>query len=232
MFRAILALPVIVVSCAVFGGAACLAGLLDRSGRAGYWVGRLWGRLVVRSLGIRVVVEEAGNAPSSAAVFVVNHSSAIDIPLLFGWLPARFRFIYKRSLIKLPFIGWSLPLNGHVSVDRTNPWSARRSLEAADRQLRRGVSVLAFPEGTRSADETLRRFKRGPFVLAIDAHVPVVPISLVGVRRIVGRGVRGFRSGSIRLRVHPPVSTEGCPAEEATTLADSTRQTIEAGCVP
>ena len=232
MLRALLALPAIVLLGVICGSAACLAGLLDRSGRAGYWVGRLWGRLTVWSFGIRVEVEEAANAPESSAVYVVNHSSALDIPLLFGWLPARFRFIYKRSLVRLPFIGWSLPLNGHVAVDRTHAFSARRSLDAAKDRLARGVSVLAFPEGTRSADETLRRFKRGPFVLAIDAHVPVVPVSLVGVRQLVGRGVRGFRRGTIRLRVHPPASTEGLSVEEATALADATRHVVEAGCAP
>jgi len=229
MLRATLAIGLIVIYSAVFGAAACLLGIVDRSGRAGFWVGRVWGRLVVRALGIRVEVEGSSNGIGTA-VYAANHSSALDIPLLFGWLPARFRFVYKRSLARIPFLGWSLPLNGHVSVDRGNAIRARRSLETARCRLARGVSIVAFPEGTRSPDEALRRFKRGSFVLAIEAEAPVIPVSLVGVRRLVGGGVRGFRPGTIRLALHPPIPTAGRSPEDATVLADAVRQTIEARC--
>jgi 1-acyl-sn-glycerol-3-phosphate acyltransferase len=161
---------------------------------------------------------------------VVNHTSALDIVVLFGWLPANLRFIYKSSLTRLPFVGWSLPLNGHISVNRSNPFSAKRSLEMAARQLSRGLGIVAFPEGTRSHDESLRRFKRGPFALAIESQVPVVPVSLAGVRGIVGGGVRGFRPGEIRLLVHPPLSTQGRTTEDAIALAETARQVVEAGC--
>jgi 1-acyl-sn-glycerol-3-phosphate acyltransferase len=230
MLRAMIAVPLIVLWSAVFGAAACIAGILDRSGRAGYWVGRVWGQLVVRTLGIRVLVEGQSNAGSAVAVFAANHSSALDIPLLFGWLPTPFRFVYKRSLARIPLLGWSLPLNGHVSVDRGNAIRARRSLDTARLRLAEGVSVVAFPEGTRSADEALRRFKRGPFILAIDAQTPVVPVSLVGVRRLVGSGLKGFRPGTVRLAVHPPITTLGRSSEDAATLAEKARQVIEAGC--
>src|SRR5512145_3493102 len=112
MVRLLLATPLILLDWVVLGAAACVAGVVDRRGVWGYWVGRTWGKIIVRAMGVRV--EVIGAAPSGAAVYVVNHSSALDIPLLFGWLPAHFRFIYKSSLTRLPFVGWSLPVNGHI----------------------------------------------------------------------------------------------------------------------
>jgi 1-acyl-sn-glycerol-3-phosphate acyltransferase len=147
-----------------------------------------------------------------------------------GHLPADFRVIHKRSLYVLPVVGLHLYLAGHVGIDRGNPFRARRSLERAAERIRGGTSVVVFPEGTRSRDEAVRAFKRGPFVLAAKAEVPVVPLSLVGVKRVVPGGLIGLRPGTVELRIHPPLATSGRPARDAAALAAEVRQIVARGC--
>lgn len=226
--RPLLALPTIVLATVVLCGPAMLAGLLDRGGRSAHAVARLWARTILWACGICVELE-AGALPSPA-VYAVNHASALDIPLLFGHLPVSFRIIHKRSLSLVPFIGWFLFLGGHVAIDRGNPFRAKRSLERAASRVRRGTSVAVFPEGTRSADGRVGHFKRGSFGLAMRAGVPVVPVSLLGVKQVVPHGVLSVRAGVVRLRVHPAVSTAGRPADEAAQLAEEVRATVARGC--
>ncbi len=227
--RPLVALPVILAATLVLGGPALLGGLFDRSGRSAHAIARLWGRIVLLACGVRVLVEERSGAPTPA-VYAANHASALDIPLLFGYLPVSFRIIHKKSLSLVPFIGWFLLLGGHVPIDRGNAFRARRSLERAASRIRQGTSVVVFPEGTRSRDGSVRHFKRGSFSLAMDAGVPVVPVSLVGVKAVVPRGVLSVRAGVVRLVAHPPVATSGRGAEEAAVLAEEVRQTVARAC--
>jgi 1-acyl-sn-glycerol-3-phosphate acyltransferase len=226
--RPLLAVPVIVVATLLLGGPALIGGLLDRSGRGSHAVARLWARVILRACGIRVDLE--GDAFPSPAVYAANHASALDIPLLFGHLPVSFRIIHKRSLSLVPFIGWFLLLGGHVAIDRRNPFRARRSLARAAVRVREGTSVVVFPEGTRSPDGRVGHFKRGSFSLAMTAGVPVVPVSLVGVKSVVPRGVLTVRPGVVRMVVHPAVATAGRAPDAAVALAEEIRATVARGC--
>lgn len=179
---------------------------------------------------MRVIVEGAENLPTLPAVYAANHCSALDIPILFGYLPVSFRIIYKRSLNLVPFLGWHLLLGGHVSIDRSNPFKARRSLERAVQRIGQGTPVAVFPEGTRSASAEVGHFKRGSLVLAIQAGVPVVPVSLVGVKQLVPHGIKTLRPGTVRLRIHPPISTAGLEAARADIFAEQVRQIVVRGC--
>lgn len=229
--RPLVALPVILAATLVLGGPALLGGFLDRSGRTGHRVARLWGRIVLWACGVRVLVEERSGLPTPA-VYAANHASAFDIPLLFGYLPVSFRIIHKKSLSLVPFIGWFLYLGGHVAIDRGNPFRAKRSLERAASRIRLGTSVAVFPEGTRSRDGAVRHFKRGSFSLAMSAGVPVVPVSLVGVKAVVPRGVLSVRPGVVRLVAHPPIATAGRSADESDVLAEEVRRVVATACGP
>jgi 1-acyl-sn-glycerol-3-phosphate acyltransferase len=227
--RALVAIPVIGLATLVLGGPALLGGLLDRSGRTPHAIARLWARIITFSCGIHVETQGLASLPEPA-VFAVNHASAFDIPLLFGFLPASFRIVYKRSLSLVPFIGWYLFLGGHVAIDRANPFRAKRSLEKSAERIRRGTSVVVFPEGTRSSDGRVGHFKRGSFSLALDAGVPVVPVSLVGVKDVVPRGVLSVRPGRVGLVAHAPIPTAGLSAEDAMRLAEEARVVVARGC--
>jgi 1-acyl-sn-glycerol-3-phosphate acyltransferase len=210
------------------GVAAVLCGLCGMPSLARR-VGWVWGRVVLWAWGIEVTVR--GSAPSGTAVYAANHASALDIPLVFAYLPVDFRVLHKRSLYVLPLIGWYLYLGGHIGVDRGNPFRARRSLSRAVSRIRGGTSVLVFPEGTRNRDSAaVAAFKRGSFVLALEAGVPVVPVSLRGVKELVPRGLLRLRPGRVRVTLHEPVATDGLPVEEAAALAERVRALVAAGC--
>jgi 1-acyl-sn-glycerol-3-phosphate acyltransferase len=227
--RVLFACVAIVAETALLGIACLVAGLADRTGRALHAIVRLWGRLVLQTLGVRVDVEGVGSPPGPA-VFAANHASALDIPILFAYLPVEFRIIHKRSLYMIPIVGWCLYLGGHIGIDRGKAFRARRSLAAAVRRIAAGTSVAVFPEGTRGPDAKVRLFKRGSFLLAIQAAVPVVPVSLVGVKEVVPSGILTLRPGRVAMRLHPPVPTRGRAAEDAEALAEEVRRIVARGC--
>ena len=230
VLRTLLASAVIAALTLLLGLPVLLVGPVDRSGHGVHALVRLWARLVLAILGVRVAVSGLGNAPSGPAVWAANHSSALDIPILFGYLPVDFRIIHKRSLRLLPILGQAMWAAGHIAIDRSHPFRARRSLASAAARIRAGTSVVVFPEGTRSPDDTVRRFKRGSFALALDAGVPVVPVSLIGVKAIVPRGLFSLQPGTVRVCVHTPVPVEGRGPAEAEKLAEEVRRVVAAGC--
>ena len=230
MPRAVLAALLVGLYTTVFGVACLASASLDRRGRWPHACVRLWGRLLARSFGIQVRVEGAGHVPAGPAVFAANHVSAADIPIVFGFLPFEFRIIHKKSLSLVPLVGWCLALGGHIAIDRSNAFRARRSLTTAVERVRNGVSVVVFPEGTRSPDGSVGLFKRGSFTLALNAGVPVVPVSIVGVRQVMPRGLGSLRSGKVVLRLHPPIPTSGRSADAAEALADEVRGAVIRGC--
>ena len=222
--------PLAVLLTAGYSSAATVAALVDRTGRTTRRVGGAWSRALLRLARIEVTVEGAERAPVGPALWAANHASALDILVVFGYIPVDFRIVYKRSLSFIPLLGWSIRLGGHVPIDRRNAFHARRSLEAAARRIRGGTSVVVFPEGTRSPDGSVRRFKRGSFTLALEAGVPVVPVSLVGIKSVVPRGLSSVRPGRVRVRIQAPVEPAGRGPEEAEALAEEVRRIVAAGC--
>jgi 1-acyl-sn-glycerol-3-phosphate acyltransferase len=228
--RVLLSLPVAALLTVSVGVTSILAGLVRPQGAAPRKLERFWGRALLRLWGVEVRVEGGGNVPGGPAVFAANHVSVLDIPVLFGHLPADFRIIHKRSLYAVPLIGLYLYLAGHIGIDRANPFRARRSLARAARRIAGGRSVLVFPEGTRSRKGAVLPFKKGSFVLALEAGVPVVPVSLTGVKRLSPHGLLRLRSGTVGLLVHEPIPTAGRGLDEAERLAAEARDVVRAGC--
>jgi 1-acyl-sn-glycerol-3-phosphate acyltransferase len=224
----LLALPIVAVGTLLFGLPALCAALLDRNGTLPHRVARAWGRFVLRVAGVRVVVE--GRPLESAAVYAANHVSTLDIPLVFGYVRADFRIIHKRSLLYLPVVGWYLWLARHVSIDRSQPFKARRSLETAAQRVQGGTSVVVFPEGMRRYSAGVGPFKKGSFVLAIGAQVPVVPVSLAGVERAMPGGLFSLIPATVRVRLHDPIATRGRLPDDAEALAREVREIVVRGC--
>jgi 1-acyl-sn-glycerol-3-phosphate acyltransferase len=226
--RLLLSVPVLVVVTLGLGIPAILAGLVDHRGELSWRIARSWGRVVLQAWGVRVVVR--GDVPRGPVIYAVNHGSVLDIPVLFAHLPGSFRIVHKRSLYLIPLIGLYLYCGGHIAIDRSKAFRARKSLERAAQRIAGGTSVAVFPEGTRSADGSVRPFKKGSFVLAIEAGVPVIPVSLVGVKRVAPQGLLGLRPGELAMTLHPPVPTAGRCVEEAGALAEQVRAIVARGC--
>ena len=225
-----MSLPLVLVLTVSMGLASIAVGFVRPGANGPRRLERAWGRALLRLWGIDVTVCGAENVPGGPAVFAANHASALDIPLLFGYLPAEFRIVHKRSLYLFPVIGLYLYLAGHIGIDRGSPFRARRSLWQAAARIAAGTSVGVFPEGTRSPDETVRPFKKGSFVLALEAGVPVVPVSLSGVKRLTPHGLLRLRPGSVRLAVHQAIPTVGRGPDHAQALAEQARAIVSLGC--
>jgi len=201
--------------------------IFDRSGKAIHSIGRLWSRSLLFLSGVTVEVKGLENIlAGKPQIFASNHQGAFDILALQAFIPIQFRWVAKRSLFKIPIIGWSMSLAGYVSMDRERAGSAYKSIETAAEKVRNGICVLIFPEGTRSATGELLPFKRGGFLLAIKSGAPVVPLSIQGSTDIMRRGSLLIRPGLIKIAIGRPIHTAG--ADEKALMA-GVRQAIEDG---
>ena len=173
---------------------------------------RVWSWLILATTGVDVEVRGLERlTPGTTYIFVSNHQSIYDIPIIFWHLPWQLRIIAKASLGKFPFLGWHLSRTGHLLVDRKHP-DPMGILKRWKGLVSQGLSLIVFPEGTRSADGAVGRFKGGSFLLAIQAGLPLVPISVSGSRHVMLKGRLMTCPGHVRLIVHEPVSTEGLEA--------------------
>jgi len=149
------------------------------------------------------------------AMFLGNHASLFDPPLMISTLPCRPVFVAKRELIRVPFLGWVIWLADFIFIDRSRVQASRRSLKQAAERIRAGQSIVAFPEGTRSRDGHLLPFKKGPFLLAFEANVPVVPFAIQGGPEILPKGTCRVKAGSYRIRVGEPLVPDDFANPEA-----------------
>jgi len=212
--------PLILICTIVMGTLSLIASFFDRTGNSQHRVARAWARMLLAVSFIRVRVEGLEKLdPLGAYVFVSNHGSFMDIPALLASLPQQFRFFAKKGLFRIPFLGTHLRRAGHLPVDRSSPRASLKTMLEAARMMRgRGVSVLNFPEGGRSA-EGLREFKEGPAFIAIKAGVPVVPMAILGTRAIVPRGEWRFTPGTATLRIGQPLEPSAFSDPDSLRLA-------------
>jgi 1-acyl-sn-glycerol-3-phosphate acyltransferase len=180
--------------------------LVRKTGHLAIWFARFaWSPSILGVAGAKVRVEPLPPLPAGPLIFAVNHESALDILALLKTLPRPFRFVAKQELFDLPVFGWYLSIGGHVAVDRGNRARAVASLRRAGEIVRGGTSLLVFPEGTRSKDGRILPFKKGPFVLAVEAGVPVVPVAISGAGAITPKGHIAVVPGEIRIALGAPV---------------------------
>lgn len=202
--------PLILLATIFLGTLSLIASFFDGTGNTQHRIARIWSRILLGVSFIHVRAEGLENLdPKGTYVLVANHGSYMDIPALMANLPLQFRFFAKKGLYKIPFLGTHLRRAGHLPVDRSNARNSLKSMTEGARVIaRRHVSVLLFPEGGRS-QKGLREFKEGAAYIAIKAGVPVVPVGIAGMRRLLPPGSMHLRSGRVTVRVGRPIPTEG-----------------------
>jgi 1-acyl-sn-glycerol-3-phosphate acyltransferase len=189
-------------------------------------------RTVDRIGGIRVRLHGLENIPSDACLFVCNHVSNVDPLALVPLIPRRVSVFLKKELFRIPILGSGMRLNGYICVDRANRKSAVASVESAVRLLRSGISVVIFPEGTRSPDARLRPFKRGACVTAIQAGVPVVPVSIAGTQKLMPKGKWAIHPGEVSIHFGPSVETAQYGAERRNEMLALIEARVAEGLPP
>jgi 1-acyl-sn-glycerol-3-phosphate acyltransferase len=219
--------PIVYLYTGILGTLALLISLFDGSGRMQHRVARIWARLIVKTVGIRVHVEGLNNLRTSeAAIYAANHLSAIDIPVLYSSLPGQFRIMAKRGLFRYPFLGWYLRRSGQIPIVIGDPHASLRSMNRACDALRKGMPLVVFPEGGRSATGELQEFMGGAFYVAIRAQAPVVPMAIVGSYALLPMNSFHMIPGDVRLVIGEPIPTAGLRMRDMRKLAAQVRQVI------
>ena len=219
-------IPAIGLYTIILGTLSLGLSLFDKRGYGAHWCARTWAWLILRTTGVKVDVEGLDRlTPGRTYIFVSNHQSIYDIPVIFSSLPYQLRIIAKRSLGRIPFLGWHLRRTGHMLVDRTSS-DQLAVFGWASRLTSGGLSLIVFPEGTRSLDGKVARFKGGSFYLALEAGIPVVPVSIIGSRHIMLKGRLTVQPGRVKLLVHEPIETSSLVNVGPREFAEQVRETV------
>ncbi len=221
-------IPAIGLYTIILGTLSLTSSLFERRGYFAHWCARTWSRLILTTTGVHVDVSGLERLkPGATYVFVSNHQSIYDIPILFWSLPFQLRIIAKASLGQFPFLGWHLRRTGHMLVNRARP-DRKAIFGWAQRLTSQGLSLIVFPEGTRSPDGHVGRFKGGSFYLALEAGLPVVPLSVVGSRHVMLKGRLATYPGRVRLVVHDPIDTRGMEGTDPREFGARVREVLQA----
>jgi 1-acyl-sn-glycerol-3-phosphate acyltransferase len=193
-------------------------------GRWSFGVMRIWSSSLLASGLVRVEpVYSPELEPGRSYVFLANHQSLFDIPVVIATSPGQLRMVAKAGLFKIPLFGWALRAGGFVPVDRADRSSAGKTFSSASARLREGTSMLLFPEGTRSLDDTLLPFQRGGFLLALKSGLPIVPVGIRGTRAIQRRGSFVIHPGRVTITYGAPIDPASYGLKRKAELTDEVR---------
>ncbi len=227
MVRTIFVWSCVVVDTLVLGTAVIFSYLFDRSGKTGHRIARQWARIILLATGVKVNLEGVEQVPGKGPyVFMSNHQGSYDIFALHGYLPFDFKWLAKKELFSIPFFGWTLAAAGYISIDREANRDTVKAMNEAAERIRRGMSLLIFPEGSRSPDGSIQPFKKGGFALAIKSKVPIVPVSIGGSREVMPKGKKTVHPGRIRIRIGAPIETQDCSLKEWNALMRRVAETV------
>ena len=210
---------------------AMLSTSIDQSGKTYHWLALLWSKGCLLAAGIRLIVEGAEHLPHDRPlIFMGNHQSYFDIPVLFQATPLPFTWLAKEELFRIPVFGHSIRAAGYIPINRGNGRDSLKSLNRAAELVKAGRSVAIFPEGTFSGDGRLLPFKRGGFILAAMSGVPIAPFSIAGAMAVnPPDNLLHLRPGVISIKFSPVIEIDADLARHPTVLMEKVRQAIAAG---
>jgi 1-acyl-sn-glycerol-3-phosphate acyltransferase len=190
--------------------------------------GRIWGVVALWLAGVRLEVEGHEHLPAAGqpVIFAGNHQGNFDILCYFAGLPLQFRWMAKEELFRVPLFGLAMRRSGYISIDRSDRRKAMKSMSVAAERIRSGTSVVIFPEGTRSDDGKLQEFKKGGFLIALKAQVPIVPVATSGSWQVMRKGELKIHPGTVRLKILPPIDILGLTNKDSDALLEQVRHSL------
>jgi len=203
-------------------------GAFDRDGRRLHWFSYAWSWLIMKTIFSPVKVIGLDKIDTSKPhVYAVNHASALDIPVLYTYLPFQFRIAFKKELLSYPIVGWQLRRSGQVCIDQQSPAHSISSIRAALKGLKAGLPLVIYPEGGRTPDGDIKPFLPGAFFLAIKAQVDIVPIALVGTYELLPMNTYHIKCRPLEMRVGEPISTAGLTGKDLEALSARVQKAVE-----
>jgi 1-acyl-sn-glycerol-3-phosphate acyltransferase len=223
--------PLIWAYTIILGTLSLVCSLWDRNGRIQHKFARLWSQIVMKTILSPVQITGMNNDGfdnSRPRVYAVTHASALDIPILYVYLPFQFRIIFKSELLAYPFVGWHLKRSGQVCINQQNPAASIGAIKSALRSLRGGMPLVIFPEGGRTRDGQIQPFLPGAFFLAIKAQADIVPIALVDTFNLLPMNTYHIKCQPLEMRVGEPISTAGLTVQDTDAITARVKSAIEA----
>jgi len=220
--------PLVWVYTLVMGILALPGGLFDRSGRRLHWFSRAWSWLIMKTILSPVKVTGLDKIDTSKPhVYAVNHASALDIPVLYVYLPFQFRIVFKKELLSYPIVGWQLKRSGQVCIDQQKPTNSIAAIRSAVKSLKAGMPLVIYPEGGRTPDGEIKPFLPGAFFLAIKAQVDIVPVALVGTYELLPMNTYHIKCRPLEMRVGEPISTAGLTMRDMEVVSAKVKKAME-----
>jgi 1-acyl-sn-glycerol-3-phosphate acyltransferase len=226
-YKWLIYIPFLLINTLFFGVIAVLFSMLFGQRIGSYYGGVIWSRL--NSLLVPMIVKVKGKEninKQTSYIILTNHQSSYDIFLVYGWMGIDIKWIMKKELRKVPGLGFGSEKVGHIFLDRSNSRAALRSLEEAKKKLVNGISVVIFPEGTRSKTGVPGPFKRGAFKLALDLGLPILPVTLINTRKVLPHGSINILPAKVGMVIHPPIEITGYNEENMADLIGKARNQI------
>jgi 1-acyl-sn-glycerol-3-phosphate acyltransferase len=220
--------PLVWLYTLVMGVLALPGGLFDRSGRRLHWFSRAWSWLIMKTILSPVKVTGLDKIDTSKPhVYAVNHASALDIPVLYVYLPFQFRIVFKKELLSYPIVGWQLKRSGQVCIDQQKPTNSIAAIRSAVKSLKAGMPLVIYPEGGRTPDGEIKPFLPGAFFLAIKAQVDIVPVALVGTYELLPMNTYHIKCRPLEMRVGEPISTAGLTMRDMEVVSAKVKKAME-----
>ncbi|MDX2494579.1 MAG: lysophospholipid acyltransferase family protein [Desulfuromusa sp.] len=208
--------------------ATCLTLLISPFGQEKmHFLIRFWGQSCLFFAGLKVQIQGIKNIPpTGSAIYVSNHQSNFDVPIIFAGLPIQFRWMAKQEMFRIPLFGLAMKRGGLIPIDRSNRRTTMHSIIAAAQRIKEGASVVIFPEGTRTPDGQLQEFKKGALLIAAKAQVPVVPIVIHGSYQIQPKDRWRINGGLLKMEILPPITTDGLKSKDIDILTSKVHDQI------
>jgi 1-acyl-sn-glycerol-3-phosphate acyltransferase len=220
--------PLIWLITVALGIVSIPASLLGEKGRILHGFARFWSQLIMTIICSPTTVTGLEKIDTSKPlVYAVNHASALDIPVLYVYLPFQFRIAFKKELLSYPIVGWHLKRSGQICVDQQNPAASIGSIRSALKSLNGGMPLVIFPEGGRTPDGQVKPFLPGAFFLAIKAQVEIVPVALVGTYELLPMNTYHIKCRPLEMRVGQPIATVGYTLRSMEELSDRVHRAVE-----
>jgi 1-acyl-sn-glycerol-3-phosphate acyltransferase len=220
--------PLVWLYTLVMGVLALPGGLFDRSGRRLHWFSRAWSWLIMKTILSPVKVTGLDKIDAlKPHVYAVNHASALDIPVLYVYLPFQFRIVFKKELLSYPIVGWQLRRSGQVCIDQQKPTNSIAAIRSAVKSLKTGMPLVIYPEGGRTPDGEIKPFLPGAFFLAIKAQVDIVPVALVGTYELLPMNTYHIKCRPLEMRVGEPISTAGMTMRDLEAVSARVKKAME-----